>query len=912
MTHLLAVGVSKTDSKLPELRRSRQDVITISESFRTLVDDIDSRELIDPTRRDFAEGVKWLAGHGCGTLVFYFSGHAIRKRTHLTSLMCTDSSLSDPGSQFSSRDLGEMLGSAVDRSLLIILDCCFSADVAEEIRGSIGYQTRGVMFLLSSQPGLLTLEPAQDTKQSALSLSRITSTFTRSIALGLSGVAQLGPETDFRRLGELAHVEALRLGVQPPTLIQHGICSDLVLPTVLAPNMELVKPREFHGRAHIRQISPTRTLGVRGSLGVLAASTAQMALDAGNSASMIGAGHASASLTLSEWRPGRQTLVLGLSDASLLDTIPLNRSARTVATLGPSPHGDLLQRCDVVVDVPIVSGSDIERLLRQAPSDASTLTGSIEAVEVLQDLSGDSLELAALLCGRVAEAPTSGFTRTDVGDLVRELLSRLNREKTTASLLAILSSAPAVPIREHMLAAYFVDELGVERSEFNRSVSSLRDKRVVATGVRGLWITPRVREYLASTLAELIPAGFDRWMTWATGSIRGPSRKYALAVLSAALETPITRSDASIQALKSVGSELTYWAGPEPTERLFRLLISQRGYENDAKLWLGLGDALRLSDAYSPAEFAFRQAYRFAASRLERESASVGLASAQKNMGSASARVDPGGARFLVDQLVRARGLFQRGNILFAQSKWDVAHECYSEAESLLSADRSGHSSLLVDVWKGLGDIALHRGQSGVADSLSTDCLDLAHRHGMMAVDPRAVAKVAQFLGDAQRHRMVDEGPMSAAAYEASHWWYSRSRDVYGSRGLELGVHISSFRMGQLLFARGRHNAALGAMEDLHTSFADLKQALWVYKCNVLMAILAQVGGLRGVDVSSSRDAVRAGLDSGGLSPYQTAWGSLALGDVRSATRLLLEVGAEPLASRLGARGFGDWLGGEY
>ena len=337
-------------------------------------------------------------------------------------------------------------------------------------------------------------------------------------------------------------------------------------------------------------------------------------------------------------------------------------------------------------------------------------------------------------------------------------------------------------------------------------------------------------------------------------------------------------------------------------------------------MWLRLGDAKRLMDDYLGARDAFNSALNLAVREVERSEATIGIASAVKNLDGGTTQLeaalhdlDPLSRLWGGTPQVAARALFQQGNLLFSSSRWVDAFSAYSQAEELLDKRDWTHASLLLDVWKGKGDIHLHRGDIEAASELLTISLDLAGARATTGVDGRAHAKLCQYAGDVWRHGMFGGAVFSRMASEGALWWYSLSEDLYSANGLELGTLLTRFRRAQVDFGMGRLDEALADFLQLRRRFAALRNALWELKADVMICLICRESELplERLGMASLLNVSRY-EGEGNLSSYQAAWVGLALGVVQPSIDLFAGIGALGIADRLQREGPGVWLGSEY
>lgn len=874
---------------------------------------IDVRRLLEPTRMELGEGLQWLAESSSDLLILYYSGHAQQYTSGSTYLICSDSEPQNVISAMGARDIGQMLSGARDSTLWLILDCCYAEDVVGEIREGLPWDVGGVIAHVSSGKGLITVNQRSGTHVFS-GLAANNSSFTRSLLLALNGIGQQSSDFSPMRANELAYFEATRLDCASPVLSFHGLCREFRLSLARRVSLDPfgVRTDERNMKINRRRENLLRSV-VSGSLGQWSFRYAR-GLYAAPSVIGYGRGLATLSLTANATDNINGTLFIKGVSHTFLRKIQ-DADFPVVGTVEPGETTDTneLPLPWKRLHLPRITAQDLE--LSIAHNEFGDLDARISKdLEKVSTFAEDSWEAACFALRSLSSRKESGLSSSEIQALVHLELGSLLESPLVDQAIRILASTPWVPVSRRLICSYIEACTGVPYLLVERAIQELVLSGICICSHGTMWIPPRMRESLS--LHSSINDGI-KFLEWSLSTARGTDRRHGLALLAGYLEDPGWRNSRVVKLLASVGTEFTVWLGARTASELYRGLISCSDVDDRTDLYLNLGDALRLSDDYMGSERAFRAARSSSRTESQRLRSDVGIVSARKNSSVRKAdlggmlrrlrRIDSAGGGPSVS-LLAARSLFQSANLLFAQSNWSGAEANYAEAADILDAEEFSHGALLIDIWKGQGDIHLHQGEIPEAHRLLTSMLDLASLRSVSALDPRLHAKISQYAGDIHRHECLGIAGKSHAAY----WWYRLAADIYRREGLALGMLITEFRLAQLALLQERLAEGMGEIIRIRELFSSLGNLLWIYKCNVLIALFGSVFKCYQPVAAAAKHAVLDRLSGRGLSTYQRGWGLLAFGDTLGAVACFKEVGANSLANSLHVNAPGGWLGAEY
>lgn len=884
------------------------------------------RTRLDPSRDELAEEIQWLATARHELVVFYFSGHAKLSTQGGAGLMLRGSEAARSHTLLAAQDVGQALALAEGCTIVLILDCCFAEDLASDIRSQLGWKPDGLICLLSSQTGMLTIQPATVAKEGEFLYSECNSIFTRSILLALAGLASASSDLDLVMTTRLAHFESIRLGANAPTLMSQGLSSHFAIPTVKGSAADATAPRRmmlYGAQLGQRAVgTAVKNVAVRGSLGALADEYSSWL--AGARVSHHAFAQGPATFSLSSMAPeafGEISLLRDLDRVGTLNYVASIRAGRIIASVGPEPAPQLLEAFDQHASVPKLEPGHVELAMRRI-SGAPLSRRVVDALDAICELSGDSLERGVTAGMAVSSFPDAQLGDADILRMNEEALSRIISDKVVAGVFEVLFTAPNIDLSVALLTDFLSEMKGVSKGEAADAVEQVRRAGWV-TGQRStVWMPPAVREFVREShrgILEREPQ-FEGWLDWGLATTGGFRRRQVFGALCAAIEDRKFRSVRVVDALQRAGRELAYWTGPLAATSLFGDVLSDPEYGDAPLLWLRLGDARRLMDDYLGAREAFDSALDLSVREVDRSEAKIGIASAVKNLDGGTEQLDAAlkdlgsvsGADPGTPQ-VAARALFQQGNLLFSSSRWVDALDSYALAEELLDRRDWTSTSLLLDIWKGEGDVFLHMGEVDRASGLLTLSLDLAGVRATTGVDGRAHAKLSQFAGDVWRHGMIEGGGSLKMAGQGALWWYSVAESVFSANGLELGILITRFRRAQVVFGLGQLDEALSEFLRLKGQFATLGNALWELKSDVMICLIIRESKLplERLGRRSLQNLARHELD-GKLSRYQAAWVGLAMGHPDLSIDGFRAMGALRMADRLHEVGPGVWLGSEY
>lgn len=922
MVRLLAVGVEHSDTSLQTLITAENDAVSIVNAFRDLLhdtNDFQEKVLISPTRESLVDGLQWLTSKTDDLLIFYYSGHAHRNNVGAASLYCRDSVEQNPTTRLSAENIGEILANSSMSTIWIIADCCFAEDVAIGIRSQLSWRQQGFLSHSSAASGILTIGTSVATSYGDFSLSKTNSPFTRSFLLALSGVARVNDSVTPLDLMELIYFEARRLNATIPVLLLQGPCPHISRHLSL-PVVENTKNKysiDIVGLKYSKvPVESGRWIAIEGTRGTLATQFA-IRKSGGDCVTGYGFGPATFQLTKDEVRTQKSSVIinnLNLNHHGFLDS-----SIPVFGILGENSYpSDFPATPQLTLQVPYLDLEQVDLLTSRHPrlKDNERIGKSLE---IITDYSADSIEMALFSANAIKSYGEVPKSVDDIGEIVSQQLKRMSANSIYRVTLEILANAPEMPLSLYCVSAFLSYKLGRSQKYIADTLSN-EDSLGLCFG-SNVWLPPPLRRYIVKSDGEANV--YSEWLNWSLDNISGVLRKTPLSSLCASLENDEIIDEGSLIGLRKHGLELTYWLGPKVSVDLLENVLNDENACADPEIILHFGDALRMADHYIQAEHIFKTAADLSLNKALQMRANVGRLSARKNreidtrsitslLSDAEDRLSP--ADLSGSRATAARALFQRANLNFARSSWDAALESYGAAENLLIPSEWAHTLLLLDVWKGQGDVLLHLNRIDGANRSLTKMLDLAAAHKVAAIDPRSHAKLCQFAGDVTRHMAsCEEDVKTSSLVSDSNWWYAKALELYSQHGLELGVGITRFRMAQNCILFDKISDAFNRFVALKIDFKRLGNLLWEFKSDVMTTLLAnQLMTSQPISSIGATQIVDRAVRGDGLSTYQRAWSHMSLGEMDEACVLFAELGANHIPERLKSEGIGEWLGGEY
>lgn len=926
MTRILVVGCGQVcDGALADLSQPANDAELMEAILGDSIDYDDVaevRRVVNPDRARLFDDLGWLAqGEGLG--VFYFSGHGVRNRGSSALVLADDQD--EEGTRFvHGTELAARFRYSDQRQLLILLDCCFAEGIAVEV--AAGARNGGPSIFALVATDVLTLAHAAGSlpEQRVPGARADVSPFTRALALALKGLGtSAGSHTvDLGEVFGLVSAEAVRCGFPGPALLRSGTAEE--------PSIQFSLPRDprigdrlpwrfdiLLGTSHAQDNGPRWVIGSDGARSFAAASAV-----AGRGVRNVLDARNAVTIGVSRYRngpSGRGGVYTGIEEpdwGSLVGEAAGRERVILVSSTAPADTEAEIYR------VPNLAIDDVLRVI--ANPTHSRIARVEESFDEISSFAGDSLELAMV-------ATTATLTTADSASL--PLIERVTRlfadqmarpEKRGA--YDLLTYASGSYFSRERFAAQLAVEYRLTTDAALKSIDELVDSGLVQR--RGRWV--RGTALANSVPGDDVASKFRNLADDAVAHGRADVRLQTFIAVGALAgrEAKLgSISDPTIDLLVAYGRDLLDCAGPANMLWLLQRVIEIRNDDVPTPLLIHRGDALRLMDDYESAETTFRKAMERAESVQDRARARVGLISAGKNsrtddvrleallgagpdgVGAGSDRFDSTSARVLAYEFHHA------GTVRYARSDWAGAIEFFRRGVAVLDGADPGHAGVLLDLLKGEADILHHRGETGAAGHRLSDAFAVASDSGIVFLDIRAHAKLMQFAGDHARHRCAHSDSRTPRLLNVARWWYRRSAQTFAGGGLALGSLISQYRLSQCDLVAGELHDAQFGFTDLWGQFRELKNPLWEYKCAVMLCVAAQLDRQSAMrSVGDAAEYVGEQLTQK-LSPYQTAWGQLALSDSRADVRRIAAafetVGAVALAELL-AQGFDSRVGCFY
>ncbi|WP_431230646.1 hypothetical protein [Paenarthrobacter nicotinovorans] len=550
----------------------------------------------------------------------------------------------------------------------------------------------------------------------------------------------------------------------------------------------------------------------------------------------------------------------------------------------------------------------------------------LESIDAVREFSFDSLELSLVAAQMIVEEKYEGVASNEIAQAVNDQVVKFAADDAGRSIIAMFAHAAGDLLPLDLLIVYLASDLMGAEAQIASQLSWLIGHGFAERRQGWIRTTRRMATLLGSMDLGSDSSQYVRFLNFCMEKSSGVDQQQTVANLGRFVEQIRVSDQLNGEILRLVelyGREIVYWAGPLGSISFFSEVLKSTEASRSSHIHVHLGDAYRLADQYDLSRGAHEKAISLAATNAQLILARAGSLSARKNdshrtpefesllKSSRSIASNRQGAGKTVAQL-----LFQRGNILFASSQWDAADAAYRDAASLLDSERSTQASLLIDVWKGLGDVAVHKGSSAAAGRHLSNILDLSARHLIPYIDPRSHAKILQFAGDVTRHQSgLDADRTDSNLLDVAVWWYSRSVEVYDQSGLALGSLISRFRLAQCTLLEEDHGRAGREFFELADEFREMNNPLWTYKAKLMFLLCSDLEGANSHFSETCRNGVNEVLEVAEMSEYQQLWGRLvAVGDGSrpEVSRGFSSLGAHWLAESLRKRNIGSWIGAAY
>ena len=929
----LLIGVDHYDDEFfHDFECCEEDASIVFAHYATFSarDQLSAKVLKSPERRDLTDALQWLYEDRVADLrILYLSGHGYRSLLGNCYFAMKNSSVNYPETMLDGQQLVEMAVSAGPSSQhLWIFDFCY----AEGLMANTVDRTIDLTFLAGVSSNLAT--PANRVTESNLGSSLAhRSAFTRSLLLALHGMCPASGRQNAigaSVASDLAVMESIRLRRPTPVFIRRGIGGGPSLPLPAPPDSRPGPAAPILIQNRVSTAVPRVVVGTDGIRSLSVALQSTGATHVGVMDGRSGMQLSMSSRLQAVKSTGRGAVIDGvLEDEVLLDGLALLQHSESGAIVAAS---DLLipeiEDISVISTPPISESEGMGWISRNRDGIGLSRDLDGEAVEALLDESGDSLEIFGALVALAA----SGLV--DPADYAkkesRATLDELDLNDSQITVLGILSAAPGVFFPRSVMIDFLVEHRGFNRPEVNLAVDSLARLRLL--DLSAVWM--RVVAPIASMLSvstrltgENAASGLARLSVMRTTGMQRFQLLRAAASISSKAVRSLEIGQPIVEMLGTIGSDLMLAAGARSFEKLVAQVRELRSGDVPAALLIHHGHALRLSDRYDDAAEAFRDSL----TRADTLSGRVGRVAALKN---STARRDEllalhgsFSASGLESQLQAydtaarrelANSLFQQANVIFSTSAWNDASDSYKAAIELLDESVPEHQSLIIDVMKGQGDVALRRGDLSLASDLATSMLDVCASSYLVQLDPKTYAKTVQYVGDCERRASVVGESIDARRLIAARYWLEGAVLAYRENELRLGELMSNFKLAQCQSLAGEHIQAATRHAEIMLEMDALGNRLWQYRSAVAGALEYAWAGIPQVGLFDQLlTLVRDRIAEGKLSPYHHAWGELTIGVVNSswtgdAVQSFEEIGAADLVLRLRTEGPGVWLGGYY
>ncbi|MFB4316991.1 hypothetical protein [Actinomadura sp. 21ATH] len=946
-TRLLSVGAQANPALgLAPLPSSEADARTVARVLPAHLPGggVDCRTIGSGTSAEFNTALRWLYDPSAAVRhrILYYSGHAVMLPSQSIALALSDSDTSDARSFITAGLLGEYLVRCPKSMHTWFLDCCYAQGLSFSRLPETVQQMLDHRVFASSSVASRTRAPAT---------GALLSPYTRALIRGIKGIAYR-PDTVDLTISDLAaylSAEAAVSGFGDPYLRASGSGSQVLFQKRLAPRSVIGGSRPSRTPPRPRLTVVLGEAGAQADTIALKASAVEeeVARLDGRSRIMLDLSKAAAGYLDAAAQPA---LLEGIDARKVWDEVRAlidDRHLMITGVDGDSIPADIIGAADVH-RVAGPNGDDVLRTFTSLGIAAEEVTGRF-VDDILQASAGSHQEMAritqTIALIRRFDGPSMDDSAVDmtVADVV-ELVDSFDGRISAA--LALCACAPGVYLPLPIVLGWVSRQLGAGGAR-------LRSEALLSLFLRGSgalvtedgWICVPTR--YSGVFAALRPEPEKDFL---------PFLRWSLSVTAESPDAAVGR----LQLLRAAALFCEQHVGRHDYAPVVDGLLALCGLElfaasrlhswlpiiDDAIDWIGdrasarflsiCGHAYRLADHYDSAGAIFMAAAARTTNSIEELIVRSGIVAATKNSdGFSQARLEELSAMAERVQEVDEKGgetaawaiahlLFQRANVDFARSRWDIADSLYSNAERML-AGHSGIESarLMVDVLKGRGDVAIHRDERGECVRLADRMLGVVSDAALDRLGRVGFAKVLQFMGDLARRRalprdmaegLVDHGQVHAAVY-----WYERSLAEYDAQELLLGTLLCRFKIAEVWGIMDDYQRSFECHLDLLERFHDLGNGVWEYKSAVcalkLFPFLEHPHRIRAVSLAGD---IRARLDRGTPSEFQQLWGRIALAAAGAgkewevAAGLARNLGLLGLAASLDRRSLGKWIFAYY
>ncbi|MCG8917120.1 caspase family protein [Actinokineospora sp. PR83] len=882
------------------------------------------------TLAEVVEALKWLydptSPAAENNLLLYYTGHVVQMRSNETALVAEDSDSRDPASVLSSRLLHTYLLNCPRAMHAWIVDGCYSHGMAVNDLPQVVQGMYDHLVIASSSIYERT---------SAEMGAGQGSPFTKSLHRALRGLAYL-PENSELSLSDLLlflAADSTRRQVARPYVHYSGQGSGLKFRLRRGPfstGSPLYIPSQSKDRRRGMTIStsephPFADAYLAGSAGFESKFTR---LD-GRSLSQLDLSRVATSVTSDDEGP------VVLHNASQPDVwneaLELSRRRQIMISsteINSIPAEAIENANDVVSYLP--TEDDAVRFQKTSLNSPGFRVYSLE--EIVSASGGSLHELERLLRAAHLLDPyqlrdEGSLEPLDLEVMVRSLSSRF---PGAAELLMILSAAPGVYVSRKQLHGFLADRT---TDELSSAISIEMTKRygIVVSDVDFLAV-PKV---FADRIRQILPEYGDTFVKFTRFTLKGQVDSSSIELLQTLRATVcFIESHLWAEGCEDAVSEVFSMTAMDlfsSTRRRSWIMVVDEldrwlGTSAKTELSLVLGHAYRLADDYDRSHRSFVRADLTAASSASKFAARAALFRLAVQSGGATASPQS----LLVDSENQTQDssynssmsliqlFLQEGSSAFRQGRIEDAKALFLKARSRLVVDGSASASLMVDVLKALGDVALDQDDRGTSEDLVEQIHAIVNQHDLIRFGRVAWAKSLQFSGDVARRLSLDSSHhVSDRRCEEADYWYGRASREYDAQELMLGSLITRYKQAEMLGLVGQYSEAQGRYFALIDQFHEMGNPLWVLR--------SQVGALKSsFHVNHGRDllsrsylsVVTEALNGDlALPQIDILWANLSVGLIsgietywQRAHDVAVQRSADTLAALIHRRTAGAWL----
>lgn len=912
---------------------------------------LNTKSILSPTSTYARAALAWLyePDASIAMRVLYYTGHATLLRTQETAFPFIDSSFADPSSLISSSLLHEYLANCPLSDHLWLLDCCFAQGMSykrlpETVQSMIHHCVIASSAAYSRTTGAdrHTISP-----------------FTKSFVAGIEGLAYPSNENRLNifHLMRFLDADTARRGLPAPYLHYSGSGSQLAFQcsATSAVGTPLVgsvtRPRLVPPDSFVVAVGEPGDRTKR-----FAAEEAQIIAPAwnldGRSRLMLGMSKVAAGFASLDPSPA---FIEEVSNSSVWEHLLDLRSKRSIiATVSASDQIPKdLEEAIRVVQSPGLTELDLATLVSKITQAAPLRRHA--PVEFLDAAAGSMDQLERLVRSAVFLGHREELASMAASDLSiqRAVLHLSSIASPALSALKVVAATPGIRIPERALVGWLsANAPAVDRLEANPHVTLARlVKSGLALSSDGWLMVP---QSFSSEISDSLMGIDDAFTNFVEMICRSPhqfglSLAERFQVVQAAIyycETHIGMAGFQSHVdklLSAVGFEVFVSVSRASWMPLIQGARGWLGGDASSAFLALCGHAYRLNDDYTKSQALFERAYQAASNRREKLAARTGLIRLTVQSKGAAAHLQRdsvdyeeemrtlaadllAGHKDRIMQFSAAQLLTQQGNSAFLAGDWNQAGSYYTRAKHIVEVTDASSASIMVDILKGIGDIAISKDDRTHAALVADELLENINAHLLTKFGRVPEAKALQFIGDVARRCTVPivnlpAGFDSRRAAEAR-YWYARVASEYRSHDLQLGTLITASKMAELSALEGLYDQAFIEQIELADRLQALGNSLWGYRAHVAVLKLSPFvpSGSMAPFIELSADIVGQAVMSGQLSSFDTMWGLIGLASAsgpgsskwQSAASISRELNLVALVSTLDSCAIGNWLFAYY